>query len=184
MELPEKFEIGSISRRYFLSNGFDGTLTAIGVSVGSYLSGISSGILVFQIGIGAAIGLATSGVWSVWEIERAEKLAELKELEDQMLEEMEGTEVHERKHQKRIQNAVMSGIGPVLAVLISVSPFLLVPKISMFQATASSVVAGCLILFTFGAYLSKISGKNMLKSGVRMGIAGLVVAALNLILPG
>ncbi|MFB6187096.1 MAG: hypothetical protein ABEI86_09555, partial [Halobacteriaceae archaeon] len=74
-------DVRSISRRYFISNGFDGTLTAIGVIVGAYLSGIEAGITVFKIGIGAAVGLGTSGVWSVWEIERAEKRAEILKLE-------------------------------------------------------------------------------------------------------
>ena len=184
MELQDKISLGSISRRYFFSKGFDGTLTAIGIAVGSYLSGVSSGFTVFKVGVGAAIGLATSGVWSVWEIEKAEKMAEIHEMEDQMMEDLEGTEFHEKKREKRVENSLMSGFGPVLAVLISISPFLLVPQISMFQATISSVVLGSLLLFSFGAYMSTISRENMVVAGLRMGLAGLVVAALNIVLPG
>ena len=67
-----KDDVRSLSRRYFVANGFDGTLTTIGVVVGAYLSGIDDGMTVIAIGLGAAVGLGTSGVWSVWEIERAE----------------------------------------------------------------------------------------------------------------
>lgn len=184
MEISERLEFGSISRRYFFSNGFDGTLTAIGVAVGSYLSGMTSGFTVFKIGVGAAIGLATSGIWSVWEIERAEKLADLHEVEDKMLDDLQDTAFHERKKDKRVTNAMMSGLGPILAVLISISPFLLVPGISMFQATAACVALGSLLLFSFGAYMSRISKENMMMAGLRMGLAGLIVAALNIFLPG
>ncbi|MDY7082701.1 MAG: hypothetical protein SXQ77_09920, partial [Halobacteria archaeon] len=51
-------EVRSISRRYFISNGFDGTLTSIGVTVGSFLSGVPDGLTVVKVGIGAAVGLS------------------------------------------------------------------------------------------------------------------------------
>jgi predicted membrane protein (TIGR00267 family) len=177
-------EVRSISRRYFMSNGFDGTLTAIGVTVGSYLSGVSSGFTVFKIGMGAMIGLATSGVWSVWEIERAEKIAELREKEDAMLKDLEGTELQKRKKQGRIINAVMSGLGPVLVITSIVSPFLLTSYITLLQATILSIAIGSALLFIFGAYMARISRQKWYIAGIRMGLAGLVVAALNIILPG
>ena len=180
----QRKEVRSISRRYFISNGFDGTLTAIGVTIGSYLSGVSSGLTVFKIGMGAMIGLATSGVWSVWEIERAEKIAELQEVEDSMLQNLEDTELEHRKKQGRIINALMSGLGPVIVVSSIVSPFLLTEFITLFQAAVLSVVIGSGLLFLFGAYMARISKQKCYIAGLRMGLAGLVVAALNIILPG
>ncbi|MFB6189269.1 MAG: hypothetical protein ABEI57_05250, partial [Halapricum sp.] len=81
----------AMSRRYFVSNGFDGTLTGIGVAVGAFLSNVPTGLLVIKIGLGAAVGLGTSGIWSVWEIERAERRIERKELEAHMLEPLDDT---------------------------------------------------------------------------------------------
>ena len=52
-------EVLAISRRYFVSNGFDGTLTSIGIVVGSVLTGVSDGSTVIAIGVGAAVGLGT-----------------------------------------------------------------------------------------------------------------------------
>lgn len=181
----QRDDVKSISRRYFISNGFDGTLTATGVTVGSYLSGVPDGLTVFKVGIGAAIGLATSGVWSVWEIEKAEKLAELHEIEDEMFEELEGTALHKHKNEGRVVNALASGLGPVLGVLIPVSPFLLEGTfLTMFEATAASVLLAVANLSAFGLYMAGISGQTKWKAAARMGLAGLVVAALNIFLPG
>ncbi|MFB6116140.1 MAG: VIT1/CCC1 transporter family protein [Candidatus Nanosalina sp.] len=180
-----KEEVRSISRRYFISNGFDGTLTAVGITVGSYLSGVSTGLTVFKVAMGAAIGLATSGVWSVWEIEKAEKLAELHDLEEDMLKDLEGTVIHESKKQGRIINSVMSGSGPVIGVFVTSSVFLLEGTFfTMLQATAASVLMGVTLLFVFGVYMADISEQNWLKAGLRMGVAGIVVALLNIFLPG
>ncbi|MFB6204491.1 MAG: VIT1/CCC1 transporter family protein [Candidatus Nanohaloarchaea archaeon] len=180
----QKEEVRSISRRYFISNGFDGTLTSVGIAVGSFLSGVPSGMTVFKVAVGAAIGLATSGVWSVWEIERAEKLAELQELEKAMQTDLEGTRLHSSKQTARKINAVMSGIGPLIGILLPVLPFLFEGVITMLQATVLAVATGVVLLFSFGAYMGEISRQKWYIAGLRMGLAGLVVALLNLVLPG
>jgi predicted membrane protein (TIGR00267 family) len=142
-------------------------------------------VTVFTIGMGAAIGLGTSGVWSVWEIERAEKRAEIHDLEDKMLTDLEDTRLVDRKRGARVINATMSGVGPVLAVLLTMAPFLLEPvALSMQAATIASVGMGIAILFVFGAYMGSIAKLTWYVSGLRMALAGLVAAGLNLLLPG
>ncbi|PGF14039.1 hypothetical protein CP556_23525 [Natrinema sp. CBA1119] len=184
-DLLEDDEVRSISRRYFISNGFDGTLTSIGVVVGAYLSGISDGLTVITIGLGAAVGLGTSGVWSVWEIERAEKQAELLVIERAMLTDLEETAVQQRRVGARKINAVASGIGPLIGILLPLAPFLAEGiAFSMLEATLVAIAVGVAVLFTFGAYLGSISKQNWIVAGIRMGLAGIVVAFLNLFLPG
>jgi predicted membrane protein (TIGR00267 family) len=176
-------EIRSISRRYFISNGFDGTLTSIGVVVGAFLTGITDGTTVFAIGAGGAVGLGTSGVWSVWEIERAEKQAEMLDVEAAMLRPLDDTVIARRNRDGRAFNAVMSGVGPVVGVLVPLSPFLLLdPWLSPLETTAVAVSLGVGLLFAFGAYLGSLSKQTWYVAGVRMGLAGLVVAALNIAL--
>ncbi|SEO43718.1 TIGR00267 family protein [Halogranum amylolyticum] len=178
-------EVRSISRRYFISNGFDGTLTSIGVVVGSLLSGVPDGATVVAVGLGAAVGLATSGVWSVWEIERAETQAAILRLERAMLTDLDDTAVQRRKASARSVHAVMSGLGPIFGVLLPLLPFLFEGRgLTMLQATVVGVAVGVAVLFTFGAYLSTISRQRWYVAGARMGLAGLVVAAVNYLLPG
>jgi len=177
-------KVRAISRRYLISNGFDGTLTSIGLAVGSYLSGMEAGITVFKIGVGAAVGLTTSGIWSVLEIERAEKKADLHRIEKAMLSKLENTNFYRNKKDAIIVNALMSGLGPLIGIILPVTPFLFVPGITMLQATLSSVIIGTMLLSTFGAYMANISEQNWVWAGIRMGLAGIVVAALNVALPG
>lgn len=176
-------DVRSISRRYFISNGFDGTLTSIGVIVGAYLSGVADGLTVVTIGIGAAVGLGTSGVWSVWEIERAEKQAELMRIETAMLIDLDETELQQRQNTARVVNAVMSGIGPLIGILLPLVPFLFEgPALSMLDATLLGVATGVGLLFVFGAYLGSISKQRWVVAGIRMALAGVVVAAVNVLL--
>ncbi len=178
-------EVRSISRRYFISNGFDGTLTAVGVVVGAYLSGVRDGATVIAIGVGAAVGLGTSAVWSVWEIERAEKRIEILDLERRMLTDLDDTRVHREAVGGRVINAVASGLGPLVGILLPLVPFLFEgPLVTMYEATLFGVAIGVGVLFSFGAYLGALSKQRWYVAGIRMGLAGLVVAAINVLLPG
>ena len=181
----ERDDVRSISRRYFISNGFDGALTSVGIAVGSYLSGVPDGVTVFKIGIGAAIGLGTSGLWSVWEIERAEKRAELKRMEHAMLTDLGETRIQRQKAGARQVNALMSGLGPIIGIVFPMIPFLFEgAPLSMRGATLTSIGVAVSVLFVFGTYLAEISEQNWIVAGARMGLAGIVVAVLNILLPG
>ena len=175
----------AMSRRYFVSNGFDGTLTGIGVAVGAYLSGVPTGLIAIKIGLGAAVGLGTSGVWSVWEIERAERRIERMELEEHMLESLDGTRIADQHVETRRINAVLSGLGPIIGVLVPMSAYLLEAAfLTMLEATLLAIALGVALLFVFGAFLGDLSEQRWYVAGLRMGVAGIVVAAINLLLPG
>ena len=175
----------AISRRYFVSNGFDGTLTCIGVVVGAVLSGIPDGLTVVKIGLGAAVGLGTSAIWSVWEIERAETRAEILRIERAMLVDMDDTRVQRDRQGARLVHATMSGLGPLIGILVPLSPFLLEGAVlSMVEAALIAVALGIGILGVFGAYMGSISGQRWYVAAARMALAGLVVAVVNVFLPG
>jgi predicted membrane protein (TIGR00267 family) len=180
-----KAEVRSIARRYFVSNGFDGTLTGIGVVVGSVLSGVPDGVTVVKIGLGAAVGLGTSAVWSVWEIERAETRADIDRLERAMLTDLDGTRLERERSSARLFHATMSGLGPLIGILVPLVPFLLEGTVfTLVEAAVVSVGIGIGILGVFGAYMGSISGQRWYVAALRMALAGLVVALLNLALPG
>jgi predicted membrane protein (TIGR00267 family) len=178
-------DVRSIARRYFVSNGFDGTLTSIGVVVGAVLSGVPDGLTVVKIGLGAAVGLTTSAVWSVWEIERAETRAEIRRIERAMLTDLDDTRVQRERSGARLFHATMSGLGPLVGILVPLTPFLFEGTLlGMGQAAVVSVGLGVGVLGAFGAYMGSISGQRWYVAAARMGLAGLVVAGVNVLLPG
>ncbi|SIR64698.1 TIGR00267 family protein [Haladaptatus litoreus] len=177
--------IGPIARRYFVSNGFDGALTGVGITVGAYLSGVPDGLTVIKIGLGGAVGLTTSGIWSVWEIERAEMKAELHDIEDAMLTELSDTQIERDKNSDQVVNALMSGLGPLFGLVLPLVPFLFEGvALSLFEATVLSVAVAVGVLFVFGAYMASISRQRWYIAGIRMGLAGIVVAVISIFLPG
>ncbi len=178
-------DVRSISRRYFVSNGFDGTLTCIGVVVGAVLSGVPDGVTVVKIGLGAAVGLGTSALWSVWEIERAETRAEMLRIERAMLVELDDTRYQRDQKGEQLVHATLSGLGPLIGILVPLSPFLLEGTVvSMVGAALLAVALGIAILGVFGAYMGSISGQRWYVAAARMALAGLVVAVINVFLPG
>ncbi|WP_336135898.1 VIT1/CCC1 transporter family protein [Natronomonas amylolytica] len=180
-----KEDVLAISRRYFISNGFDGTLTSIGIIVGAVLSGIPDGITVIKIGLGAAVGLGTSAVWSVWEIERAETRAEIERIERAMLVDLDDTRVQREQRGARLLHATLSGLGPIIGIIVPLTPFVFEGTLfTMEMAAVIAVGLGIGVLGTFGAYMGSISGQRWYVAAVRMGLAGLVVALINLFLPG
>ena len=178
-------DVKSISRRYFVSNGFDGTLTCVGVIVGAVLSGIPDGMTVVKIGLGAAVGLGTSAVWSVWEIERAETRAEIMRMERAMLIDLDDTRIERSARGARVVHATASGLGPLIGILVPLVPFLFEgTALSMAEAGVAGVGLAIAILGAFGAYMGSISGHRWDVSALRMALAGLVVAVINLFIPG
>ncbi len=181
-----KEDVQSLARRYFVANGFDGTLTSIGVVVGAYLGGgVDSGLAVIGIGLGAAVGLGTSGIWSVWEIERAETSREQAQIESAMLTSLEDTRLTRDFRNEQIVLAFAAATGPVLGILITLVPFLFEGVVlSMFQAVLLSIALGVLLLASVGAYMGAISKQRWYVAAIRMGLAGIVVAGLTILLPG
>jgi predicted membrane protein (TIGR00267 family) len=180
-----KEDILAISRRYFVSNGFDGTLTSIGIVVGAVLSGIPDGFTVIKVGAGAAVGLCTSAVWSVWEIERAETKAKILRMERAMLTDLDDTRIQREQRGARLLHATTSGLGPLIGILVPLVPFFFEGTVfSMTDAALLGVALGVCVLGVFGAYMGSISGQRWYVSAARMGLAGLVVAVINFLLPG
>jgi predicted membrane protein (TIGR00267 family) len=178
-------ESRAIARRYFVSNGFDGTLTSVGVVVGAVLSGIPEGWTVIKIGLGAAVGLGTSAVWSVWEIERAETAAEIERLERAMLTDLDDTRIERSRQRARAAHAAASGFGPLIGVTVPLVPFAFEGDLlSMTEAGLLGVALGIAVLAAFGAYMASVAGQRWYVSAGRMALAGLVVAVINVFLPG
>lgn len=181
----KKTEVRSLARRYFIANSFDGVLTSLGVIIGAYMGGIADGMTVIGIGLGAAVGLGTSGIWSVWEIERAETARERNELETTMLTSLEDTRYDRELRSEQFVLAVAAASGPVLSIAITLIPFLLDGIVfTMFQSVLVSIGLGMSWLGAIGAYMGHMSQQRWYVSAIRMALAAIVVALISIVLPG
>lgn len=180
-----KDDVRGLARRYFVANAFDGTLTTIGVVIGAYLGGIVDGLTIIGIGLGAAVGLGVSGVWSVWEIERAETSRERDQLESSMLTDLGGTQLTRDLRREQIILALAASSGPVLAVLLMLFPLLFVDVLyPITVGVFASIGLGILLLGSVGAYMGHISRQRWYIAAIRMGLAGIVVGVISIFLPG
>jgi predicted membrane protein (TIGR00267 family) len=101
-----------------------------------------------------------------------------------MLTDLDGTELERTARGARIVTALASGIGPVAGTLLPATPYLLEGSLlSMAEATLAAVALACVLLFAFGSYVGRVAGLNPYLAGARMGLAGLVVALVNYLLP-
>ena len=117
--------------------------------------------------------------------ERAEMRAEIQEVEQAMLTELDDTQIAREKMGAQKLNAVMSGLGPLLGLVLPLIPFVFAGTIlTLLQATILSVAVAVGVLFLFGAYMASISRQRWYIAGIRMGLAGIVVAIISVFLPG
>lgn len=181
----KKGEIKALGRRYFVANSFDGVLTSMGIIIGGFLSGIHDPTTLITIGLGAAVGLGISGIWSVWEIERAETSRIQADLEQAMLTSLEDTRLERNQRYTQLVLAISAGSGPVIAIVVTLIPFFFVdPGFTITQGVLLSIGFGMALLGGIGAYMGYISKQRWYVAAVRMALAGLVVAIISVFLPG
>lgn len=172
--------LGPITRRYFVMNAFDGTLTMLGVVIGAYFSGFLKPITIISAGIAGSIAMGFSGMTGAYMTEKAERSKKIKDIENAMLSGMKDG-IHRRSHRfATIYAAIVDGVTPALAAMLVISPFFVVNfgSISTKIAFWLSIVITLIVLLLLGFYLAKISDENMLRYGIEMLIVGLITAFL------
>jgi len=172
-----------IIRRYFAMNAFDGAMTSLGVVIGAYLSSIKDPRSVIGVIITSGIAMMVSGFSGTYMTESAERSHSLNELEDAMLINLDDTVYGRAGRFVSLFAALVDGSAPFLASIPSLIPFFLVPRlIDMGNAFTASMGASIFTLFVLGVYLGRISGGNILYSGMKMVVSGAAVALIALLL--
>ncbi len=176
----------SILRRYFVMNAFDGAMTSLGVVIGSYIINIEDPKSVIGVILVSGVAMAVSGFSGTYMTESAERSHSLHALEDAMLIDLEKSEFGKASHIVSLFAAFVDGTAPFLASIPCILPF----YVSMFSllpihiAFYSSIISSLSVLFVLGFYLGRVSGGSVLVSGIKMVVAGSVVALIALILGG
>jgi predicted membrane protein (TIGR00267 family) len=173
-------EAGQIARRAFANNSFDGVLTMIGVVMGSFVVGVQESTVVLVTGLSTALAIGISGGWGAYLTESAERSHAVGELERLTLTDLHDTKIGKASRMAVVMVAAVDGLSPFLAALLVVIPFFLAPLLpSVAYAYYASIGIALLALFGLGIYLGRISKRNLILSGVKTAIAGVVCIALS-----
>ncbi len=173
-----------IARRYFVLNGFDGILTVLGITAGSFSTNVGNPKVLITSCIGSAIALGVSGVSGAYITEKAERLKEFKELQDTMISDLKDS-IHKKNVTHRsIAISVVNGASPFLLALLSTVPyfFALTEVLNMRIAYYLSASISLLLLGILGGFLGKISKESLISYGMKMVGVGVITAGLSLAL--
>ena len=174
----------NILRRYFVMNGFDGALTALGIIIASLIVESTEVKTLLFLGIGASISMGVSGFWIAYLTERAERTKEIKELEKDMVTELNDTKFTKANFWTSLIIAAVDGISPFMFSMISISPFLFVIP-GWIAMTTGYIIAISLVgveVIILGVFLGAISKENRFIYALKIIPAALIVAGLTYLL--
>lgn len=198
----------SLARRYLVIGAFDGVLTILGMILGYYFSGeIINPKIIFTSGVAASAALGLSSAWGAWEAESAERSLEICQMEHALLRNLEGSINQEAANFAVTWTSFVHGVSPIPAGILPLIPFFfadplpsmlmtnellhmlaiivyrtypLANPMSSITISATAIALG--VLFVLGVFLGRTARKNIIKAGLRMILAGVVTAAISLLI--
>jgi len=178
--------VGDFARRYFVMNGFDGSMTALGVILGAWIAGVENPNVIVMTGLGACLAMGVSGFFSAYITERAERRRQFKNLEEAMLTDLKDSLYKNATTFASAFASLISGLSPSLTAIIPLAPFMLAITgiLSIWIAYITSFLLTLGTLFSLGVYLGRIARENVFLYGVEMLAAGMVIVILLFLLGG
>jgi len=173
----------SIARRYLITNGFDGSLTMLGMLTGFYISGTTELAVAISACSGAAVALFVSGLSSAYLSEHAEREKELRELEQALLVDLKESDYGLASRYLPILIALVNGFAPLLLSLVILLPLFFADLLSTLPSSpfVHAIVMALICIFSLGLFLGKISETFWLWSGLRTLVIAIATVAIILL---
>lgn len=174
-------DLGTIARRYFVMNAFDGALTMLGVVIGAAMAQTETPTIIIAAGISGSFAMGISGFSGAYMAESAERTKELKHMEKALLKPLDEESVQREAARFATKvTALVDAVSPAIAAIMVISPFFLINSgiLTMSMAFVASLAITFTILSVLGMYLAKVTEENMLWHGLRMLAVGLITAIL------
>jgi len=181
--LQHIYRARGIARRYFITNGFDGALTMLGLLAGFYTSNTVPLSVAVSACLGAAIALFMSGISSAYLSESAERKKELQELEQAVLMNLEDSDFGHASRYVPVVVALVNGLSPLLLSLIIISPLWLAQHgfPLHFSPFIIAIILALAVIFLLGIFLGRVSRTFWLWSGLRSLAVALVTLMIILL---
>ncbi len=172
-----------IIRRYFVTNGFDGALTMLGLLMGFHVSGTRELPVIINACLGGAVALGMSGLSSAYISEAAERKRELRALEQALLTDLSESDYGRAARFVPVIVALVNGLSPFLLSLLIMIPLWLGQKgIEVpLPPLETAIVLALLMIFLLGLFLGRISGTSWIWMGIKATLLGLLTAGLILL---
>lgn len=167
-----------IARRYFVMNGFDGSMTMFGIVIGSWVARVSEAGIIVAAGLGACLAMGASGFFGAFMAEKAERRGHLRTLEAAP---NRPDPIHyEASRFVSVYVALIDGISPTLTALVSLAPFILtrIGLLPIGNAYIISLILTLATLSSLGFYLGRIAGERVWLYGAQMVAVGIVTAII------
>jgi predicted membrane protein (TIGR00267 family) len=177
-------QMSPIARRYFIKNGFDGSMTMLGIIMGSWIAGVTRAEIIVSAGLGACLAMGVSGLFGAYMTEKAERKRQLKTLESAMLTDLKNSIHNEASDFVSIYAAIVDGASPALTAIVSLIPFILAISgiLAIFDAYITSFSVTLATLFCLGLYLGRIAKENILLYGLQTVAAGVFIVVISFLL--
>jgi predicted membrane protein (TIGR00267 family) len=168
-----------IARRYFVMNGFDGSMTTFGIVLGSWIAGVSKPQILILASLGACLAMGLSGFFGAYMAEKAERERHLKEMEKATHNNVDPIQ-YEASRFVEVYVALIDGLSPALTGIISIIPFIFASAGWMLieNAYMLSLALSMTSLFLLGIYLGKVARENGWLYGVAMLTVGAFTALM------
>ncbi len=173
-----------IARRYFVTNGFDGVLTMLGLLMGFRVSVAISIDVIIGACVGAAIALFMSGLSSAYISEAAEKQHELQELEKSMVTSLDESAHAEAARLMPWLIALVNGLSPLLLAMLILSPLFMFQQQLWPESLVSvspldfAIIIALTLAFLLGVFLGRLSDRFWLWTGARALLIAVITAVV------
>ncbi len=171
----------NIAQRYIVLNGFDGVLTVLGITVGSFSTQVDNPAVVISACVGTAVGLLASGISGAYITETSQRLRGFKELRAKMLTDMEGSVQEKNIQSESLVISLLNGFSSFMFAMLGTIPFFLatfdiIPMLN--TAYYSSMFVSGILLAVLGGYLGRIARESITYYALKMVLVGVGTAAL------
>ncbi|WP_228721443.1 hypothetical protein [Desulfosediminicola ganghwensis] len=173
----------SIARRYLFTNGFDGSLTMLGMVTGFYVAEMKDLSVAISACLGATVALFISGLSSAYLSEKAEREKELRELEQALLVNLKESDYGHASRYLPILVALVNGLAPLVLSLVILLPLFFAEQLRSLPSSPflNSIFVALICIFSLGVFIGKISKQFWLWSGLRTLITAIVTVIIILL---
>jgi len=178
--------ISDIARRYFIKDGMDGSMTVLGIILGSWAAKVENPYVIVMAGFGACLAMGVSGLFGAYITEKAERKRIIKDLEESILSDLDGSLQQNASEFVPALAALVDGLSPSLTATVSLIPFIIsmMGLLSIWDSYVISTVLTFATLFALGLFLGRVARERMWLYGLQMVAAGAVITLIVYVLGG